>query len=97
MAIEDRLDDAPLVGSAVLVGEGRKMVTAIIQPNWENLREWCAKEGISWESREVAIEQEAVRERYDEVVQSVNRDLDHPEQIKQFRLWRTSGWWSPAS
>ncbi len=93
--IEDRLDDAPLISSAVLVGEGRKMVTAIIQPDWENLREWCAKQGISWESREVAIAQEAVRERYSEVVQSVNRELDNAEQIKRFRL--VADEWSVAS
>ncbi len=62
--IEDRLDSAPLVGSAVLIGEGRKIATAIIQPGWENLSEWCARQSISWESREAVIEQEAVRKGY---------------------------------
>ena len=84
--IEDRLADAPLVSGAVLIGEGRKMVTAIIQPDWETLRAWCAEQGIAWASRESAIQQKAVREQYSQIVQSVNRELDHGEQVKQFRL-----------
>ena len=84
--VENRLTDHRLVEHAMLIGEDRKMVTALIQPAWDNLEEWASGEGISDDDREELVASDAVRSRYEEIIDEANQGLDHTEQVKSFRL-----------
>lgn len=70
----------------MVVGENRKMVTALIAPDFENLRQWCRDKNIPWTDGESVLQKDRVIERYDEVIKEKNQDLGHTEAIKRFRL-----------
>jgi len=93
--IENKFSESPLIENIVLIGEGRKMVTALIQPDFENLKEWCEENDIEWTSKEEMIQNDKVRKRFEVIVEEHNEPLSHTEKIKKFRLIPEK--WTPES
>lgn len=96
--IQNRLKESFLIEHALVIGEDRKMVTALIAPDFENLRTWCREHAVEYEQSagpEGMVAQDAVRARYEELIEEKNESLDHTEQIKKFRLipdeWSAEG------
>ncbi|MBL3655239.1 AMP-dependent synthetase/ligase [Fulvivirga sediminis] len=85
-SIEKVLKESHLVGQMMVVGEGRKMVTALIVPDFDNLKNWCEKNNIKFDSKEKAIKSDEVIARFNEMIDRKNQKLNHTEQIKDFRL-----------
>ncbi len=85
-AIEEHLKSSHLIGHAVVLGEGKKMVTALIVPDFENLESWSNENHIPWQLQEEAVKHEAVRQHYEEIIEQKNQQFNHTEQIKKFRL-----------
>ncbi|MFB6155292.1 MAG: long-chain fatty acid--CoA ligase [Haloferacaceae archaeon] len=85
--IEDAFAPSPLVEQAMVLGDGRKFVSALVVPNFEGVRDWAYREDIDLpaDSREVCRD-ERVRERIQEEVDHANEGFESYEQIKQFRL-----------
>ncbi|MFW5692266.1 MAG: AMP-dependent synthetase/ligase [Chloroflexota bacterium] len=85
--IEEQFKQSYLIDQIMVVGEDRKMVTAIISPDFENLRQWCADHDVPWQDdRAALLEQTAIQQRFDRIVQNNNRHLDDVEQVKRFTL-----------
>lgn len=84
--IENTLKESSLIDQAMVIGEGRKMVTALIAPDFENLKGWCEENGVDFDSQENVIEEEKVKERYEKIIEDKNNEFSHTEQIKKFRL-----------
>ncbi len=84
--IENTLKESFLIDQVIILGEGRKMVTALISPDFDNLKGWCEDNDIDFESKEKVIENEDVIQRYEEIVEEKNEEFSHTEQIKKFRL-----------
>lgn len=94
--IESEFESSYLIEHAVAIGDDRKMVTAIISPDFENLKSWCEKRGIPWQNdREAMLRREEIQDEYEKIVQRQNRNLDHVERIKQYTLvpdvWTVEG------
>jgi long-chain acyl-CoA synthetase len=84
--IENALKHNPLVAEAVVVGDKRKFPAVLIFPNFAALEERAAAKGISFSSRAELVELAAVRARYAEIVEEINRPLAQFEKLKAFRL-----------
>lgn len=84
--IENTLKESFLIDQAAIIGEGKKMVTAIISPDFGNLRSWCREHDVSWISKEKVVQNEQVIRRYDEIIEEKNEAFSHIEQVKVFRL-----------
>ena len=71
----------------MVVGENEKMPAAIIQPNFEYLREWIQHKQIEIGSTNIEIiASEIVIERIQEEVDKCNKNFGKWEQIKRFEL-----------
>ena len=70
----------------MVVGDSRKFVSALIVPAAEALEKWCVDNGIAFTTVEDAIEQEAVVAQYTDIVERLNPQFAHIEQIKKFEL-----------
>ena len=70
LAIEHELLSDPLIARAVVVGEGKPYVTALIVPDWDAAK----AQGVD------------VQKRVQELVDRVNSGLGHWETIKYFTL-----------
>ena len=81
--IEAELKRSPLVAEAVLIGDRRPYVAALIVPDFAALGARIAVEGAS---REEIVERADVVELFDDVVENVNAGLARHEQIKRSAL-----------
>jgi long-chain acyl-CoA synthetase len=84
--LENRLKENPLVEQAVLVGEGRNFIAALLVPSGEGLAAWAAKRGIDGKALEELVTLPETREYYNGVVAALNATLAPYEQIKTYAL-----------
>lgn len=85
--IENDMKQSLFIEQIMVVGEGEKMPCAIIQPNFEYLRDWIEDEGhdIGTSEKEIA-ESEIVINRIQEDITKYNQNFGKWEQIKKFEL-----------
>jgi long-chain acyl-CoA synthetase len=87
--IESDLKRSSLVDQAVLIGDGRPAIVALISPNFEELERWAAQHGIAWRDRTELVGHERVLAAYADFVESINAGLARYEQIKKVRVLDT--------
>ena len=81
--IEAELKRSPLVAEAVLIGDRRPYVAALLVPDFAAL---ATRVQVESASREEIVERADVVELFDEVVEKVNGGLARHEQIKRSAL-----------
>ncbi|KGL60672.1 long-chain acyl-CoA synthetase [Polaribacter sp. Hel1_33_78] len=85
--LEGELKQSLFIEQVMVVGENEKMPAAIIQPNFEYLREWIQHKQIEIGSTNIEIiASEIVIERIQEEVDKCNKNFGKWEQIKRFEL-----------
>ncbi len=84
--IEQRLKAHPLVAEAVVVGDGRRFPAALIAPAFPALGQRLRALGRAEEARDALVARPDVIALYQEIVDGLNRDLAHYEQIKKIAL-----------
>ena len=84
--IESRLKQSQLVDVAVLIGEGRNFISALISPDFDELRRWAFEQDVPFETTRELLQQPEVSALFQEVVDAVNLELARYEQIREFRL-----------
>ena len=82
--IEQQLRRSPLVGEALLVGDRRPFVAALIVPDGAAL---AAAVGAPADAdRSALVSREDVRRRFDAIIDAVNAELPRHEQIRKYAL-----------
>ncbi len=84
--IESRLKEEFYVEQAMVVGEKRKFVSALILPNEEVLQHWCERHDIEWSSFGEMVRDQRVIDLFQQIIDKVNPEFSHIEQIKKFTL-----------
>jgi len=85
--IEDAFAASKLVEQAMVVGDARRFVGALLVPNFDAVREWAAREGVDLpDSDRLVCREQAVIDRVQAAVDEINEEFERHEQIKQFRL-----------
>lgn len=92
--IESKFKEDFLIEQIMVVGDKQKFVSALIVPAEEALRSWCEGKGISWSSTEEVLQAPEVQARYQQILDQLNPQFSHIEQIKKFRL--LPGAWEPT-
>ncbi len=86
LAVENRMRESRFIEHIIVLGPGRKFVTALIEPSFENLTQWAEKNGIFAPSRNQLVENEKVFQLFQSEVERLNVGLGHIEQVKKFVL-----------
>ncbi|PHQ40312.1 long-chain fatty acid--CoA ligase [Halorubrum persicum] len=85
--IEDRFAANEFVEQCVVLGDGRKFVSALIVPNFEKVAAWADTRGVDLPDDHRGIcSDDRVRDRIQEEIDRVNEEFERYERIKQFRL-----------
>ena len=84
--IENKLKEDFLIEQAMVIGESRKFVSALILPAEDALRDWCQHKGLGWSSLEDAIRKPEVAQKYQRIVDRYNPLFNKVEQIKKIKL-----------
>ena len=90
--LEGELKQSLFIEQVMVIGEGEKMPAAIIQPNFEYLKDWAIEQNISFTSNKDLIENPKVVQEIQHVIDSCNERFGKWEQIKRFEL--TSNEWT---
>ena len=85
--LENVMKQSRFIEQIMVVGEGEKMAAAIVQPNFEFLREWGTRHGINLEtSCADIISNPKVYERIAQEIEEANKGFGKWETIKCFEL-----------
>ncbi|MGQ0560516.1 MAG: AMP-dependent synthetase/ligase [Gemmatimonadota bacterium] len=83
--IERRLAESSWISQAVLFGENRQYISALLVPRRRQVESWAAEQSLALRY-DALLEQPGLLERIQSEVDAVNSDLSRPEQIKRFAL-----------
>ncbi len=84
--IENKLKADKYIAQAVLIGDKRKFISALIVPDLDGLLKWAQKHEISETDPEKLVEMEEIRTFIGDRVERVNQDLARYEQVRTFTL-----------
>ncbi len=84
--IENTLVTDPFIEQAVVIGEGRKYLSALIIPNYAELVSYAKNQGISFDSNEDLIKKPEIISFYDDKIKNLMKDYARVEQIRRFTL-----------
>ena len=84
--IENAMKQSRFIAEIMVIGDGEKLPAAFIQPDFEFVKSWAKKKGISIKSNEELVENKDVRARFQEEINGINTKFGHWEQIKKFEL-----------
>lgn len=84
--IEEKFKESAFILDMMVVGEGEKFAAAIIAPDFDMLKDWCGRHGVSAKTREEMVADPAVLARFQRVVDKYNDALGNYEQVKRFHL-----------
>lgn len=84
--IEQRVRESPFIEQIIVLGENRNYTAALIIPNFEYLKNWCAVKHIAFGSKEKAVQNPRIIKRIKVELDRFNQDLGQTEKIKKFRL-----------
>lgn len=82
-AIETKLKESNLIEQCIVFGENHKYPSAIIIPNFNALKEFCAKQKIKAPTRDAMLADEKVMKALHKEVAKVNERLAPHEQIRK--------------
>jgi len=85
--IEGELKQSLLIEQIMVIGEGRNMPAALIQPSFEQATVWLDEQGISYENDPVSLSKnEHLLEKINEEIRLHDHKFGKWEQVKVIRL-----------
>ncbi len=84
--IENQMKQSLFIEQIMVVGESRKMPTALIQPNIEYITQWLDNKGIKTNSLQEACKETSLLEAVQKDIDEHNEKFGAWEQIKRFEL-----------
>ncbi|MDW3215433.1 MAG: AMP-binding protein [Ilumatobacteraceae bacterium] len=84
--IENSLKTSPYVNEAMVVGEGRKYLTALIGIEFDTVGDWALRRGLPYTTYRDLSEKPEVIELIEQVVAQTNEKFARVENIRKFAL-----------
>ena len=84
--IENAMKQSIFIDQIMVVGEGQKFPAALIQPNFETVEAWAAKQDILLAKNEVWSENKKVHEKIFDEVNQINERFGQWEKVKEIRI-----------
>ena len=84
--IENQMKQSLFIEQIMVVGSGRKMPTAVIQPNVDHVIQWLKEKGIVYDSLAQAVQEPLLKEAIEKEVERHNQYFGSWEQVKKIEL-----------
>ena len=84
--IENRLKFSPYINEAIVVGDGRPYLSALIQIDYDTVGKWATDKGIPFTTFKSLVLSREVYELIQKEVARANQDFSQVESIKKFIL-----------
>ena len=93
--IEEKMKQSPFILDMMVVGAEQKFAAALVAPDFDMLKDWCRRHGVSAQTPAEMIADKVVLARYQKVMDKYNAELGVTEQVKRFAL--VADTWSEAN
>ncbi|AKJ07424.1 long-chain acyl-CoA synthetase [Archangium gephyra] len=84
--LEDRIREHPLVSQAMVVGEGKPFVAALVTLDPSAFKQWARKNGKEGQPLESLLEDSALRTEVGQAIENANRSVSRAESIRKFAI-----------
>jgi long-chain acyl-CoA synthetase len=84
--VEEKFMESPFIENIVVVGEGEKFAAALISPDFNFLKIWCANHEVPYTTPEEAVKNPDVLKRFAREVGKYNAFFGDTEQVKKYEL-----------
>ena len=84
--IENKLKCSPYIKEAIVVGDGKKFVTSLIQIDYENVGNWAQNNKVPFTTYRSLATNPIIYRLIEDQVRAVNADLAQVEKIKKFKI-----------
>ncbi|HFB99937.1 MAG TPA: long-chain fatty acid--CoA ligase, partial [Phaeodactylibacter sp.] len=84
--LENRLNASPFVDKSMVVGFQKPFVTALVAPDFFQLKKWCEANNVHWTAPQFMAINPKVEQFMQTVVDEINNDLKSEERIRKFHL-----------
>jgi len=84
--LEGRLMDDKYIDTAIVIGDQRKYVTALIIPAYDELKKYASEHGIQFENMQNLCKNQTIIGLYETRIKSLGNEFARHEQIKRFTL-----------
>ncbi|HLU32325.1 MAG TPA: AMP-dependent synthetase/ligase, partial [Acidimicrobiia bacterium] len=84
--IENSIKTSPYVKEAMVIGDGRKFLTALIGIEFDTVGDWATRHGIPYTTYRDLSEKPEVIELIEKVIRDTNEKFARVENIRKFRL-----------
>jgi len=84
--IENQMKQSLFIEQIMVVGSGRKMPTAVIQPNVDHVTQWLKEKGIVCDSLAQAAQEPLLKDAIEKEVEHYNQYFGSWEQVKKIEL-----------
>ena len=85
--IENRMKRSPFIEQIIVIGEGEKMPSALIQPDFEYIKSWLLKNKTNvLDDFKNICENKELLFKIDEEIKKINKEFGDWERIKRFEL-----------
>lgn len=85
-AIESKLQESPYINHAVILGDRRKYVSAIISVNIDAVKKYADKKMITYRSPQELVRSREIKDLITGVIEEKNKELSQFETIKKFAI-----------
>lgn len=92
--IESKLKESFLIDQAMVIGDNKRFVAALIVPAVEALKDWCRHKEIDWTADDKMLEHPLVIDKFQRIIDTINPLFGKVEQIKKFLLLHDP--WEPV-
>jgi long-chain acyl-CoA synthetase len=84
--LEGRLMDDKYIDSAIIIGDQRKYVSALIIPSFDELKKYATEQGIKFENEQDLCRNRTIIALYETRIGAMQNEFANYEQIKRFTL-----------
>ncbi|MCC5986307.1 MAG: AMP-binding protein [Pararhodobacter sp.] len=84
--VENALKSSPYIREAIVIGEGRPYVSALIQIDYETVGKWAESKSLAYTTYRSLAQNPAVRELIEKEVQRVCTPMPRVQQVRRFHL-----------
>lgn len=84
--VENELKVSPYIKEAIILGDGRQFVSALIQIDFENMGKWATNQQLAYTNFKSLAQLPEVRRKIQEEVNRVNEQFARVENVRKFLL-----------
>jgi long-chain acyl-CoA synthetase len=84
--IESHFLNSKYIDQFVLIGDGRRYCTALVVPEFDILKEFALKAGISFDTDHELVAHDRIRQLFQKEIDHFQKDLPNYERVRRFEL-----------